>query len=135
MSRHTVRADWLGEQHAFLLRDRQGFPVATGEPLGANAADLLPMSLIGCSAYDAIGIALKQRQRVTALAVAAECEQDDDPPWRYQRIRLVYHFRGYDLSERALRRAVELAEGKYCAVYATLRDAVAIESVVEIENL
>jgi len=33
-----------------LLRGRNAFPIVMSQPDGANGADLLPLSLIGCAA-------------------------------------------------------------------------------------
>lgn len=131
MPTETVRANWLGEQ-VFLLKDHLGFPIVMTQPQGVSGADLLPLSLIGCAAWDVVAILKKQRQQVTALEVSAESERDDEPPWRFRRIRVVYHLTGKDLAADKVQRAIDLAQEKYCSIYATLRDAVVIESRYEI---
>ena len=95
-------------------------------------ADLLPLSLIGCAAWDVMSIVQKQRQQVTHLTVTAESERDPDPPWRFRKIRILYRFTGRDLSTQSIKRAIELTETKYCSIYATLRIAVDIRSEYEI---
>ncbi len=127
----TVRADWVEEQ-VFLLRDHFGYPVVMTHPMGVSGADLLPMSLIGCSAWDVVAILRKQRQNVTHLEVTAESERDDDPPWRFRKIRILYRITGSGLEPERVQRAIDLAEQKYCGVYATLREAVEISSQFEI---
>jgi len=59
---------------------------------------------------------------------------DEQPPWRFRRIRIHYKFTGRDLDEEYIRRAIELSETKYCATYATLRNCVEITSDYEIVN-
>jgi putative redox protein len=127
----TVRADWI-EGQVFLLRDRAGFPVVMTQPMGVNGADLLPLSLIGCTAWDVIAILKKQRQPVTRLEVTAESLRDEDPPWRYRKINILYKLAGEGLSPERVQRAIELSETKYCSIYATLRDVVEITSTFEI---
>lgn len=131
MATNTVRAEWVRDQ-MFLLTDRNQFPIVMTQPQGANGADLLPMSLIGCAAWDVISILQKQREAVTGLEVIAESEQDAEPPWRFRKIHIVYRVAGRDLSEEHVRRAVELSEQKYCSIFATLRACVEIDSRVEI---
>ena len=75
MPSETVQLDWISDQ-SFLLRDRSGFPVIMTQPMGVNGADLLPLSLIGCAAWDLIAILQKQRQQVSGLQVIAESERD-----------------------------------------------------------
>jgi putative redox protein len=126
-----VRADWV-EGQVFLLRDRGGFPVVMTQPMGVNGADLLPMSLIGCTSWDVIAILKKQRQQVTGLEVSAESERDDEPPWRFRKIRVLYKVSGRGLDPAKVRRAIELSETQYCSIYATLREVVEIRSEFEI---
>ncbi len=131
MPTETVRADWIDEQ-VFLLRDQFGFPVVMTQPMGVNGADLLPMSLIGCAAWDVVAILRKQRQQVTRLEVTAESQRDEAPPWRYRKIRILYKIGGRGLSPEKVQRAIDLSENNYCSIYATLRDVVEITSTFEI---
>lgn len=133
MASQTVRIDWIHD-HLFLMRDGSGFPIVMTQPLGVNAADLLPLSLIGCSVWDIITILQKQRQQVTSLQVTAESQRDDEPPWRFRKIHILYKFTGHNLNASAVERAIELSETKYCAVHATLRDVVELSSHYEIVN-
>ncbi len=131
MPTETVRVDWIRD-HTFLLRDRADFPITLTQPMGVNGADLLPLSLIGCAAWDVITILRKQRQTVTDLQVSAESERDDEPPWRFRKIHIRYKLIGRNLNADLVKRAIELSETKYCSVYATLRDAVELVSEYEI---
>ncbi len=129
----VVRVDWLGERE-FRLADRAGYAIRMSQPEGVNGADLLPLSLIGCAAWDVLGILVKQRQAVTRFAVEAASERDEAIPWRFRRIRITYRIEGRRLDESAVRRAIGLTEGKYCSVYATLKDAVELVSDFELSE-
>ncbi len=133
MSSETVTAQWLGDQ-AFLLKDHNGFPIVMAKPNGAAGADLLPLSLIGCIAWDVAAILKKQRKQVTRLEVSAECRRDEAPPWQFRSILITYRLHGQDLSEDRVRKAIELAQEKYCSVYVTLRPTVAITYAVELST-
>jgi len=123
--------DWIGDE-AFLGRDHRGFPVVMGRPVGVSAAAMLPLSLAGCTVWDVVSILRKQRQEISTVQVIAESDREDEAPWRFRRIRLCYRITGRNIDPKRVRRAIELSEEKYCAVYATLRDAVEIESDFEI---
>jgi putative redox protein len=127
----TVNLDWVRERQ-FVMRDRNGFPIVMDQPNGVNAADLLPLSLVGCSAYDVVAILEKQRQDVTDLSVTAESTRDPDPPWAFRKIHIHYKVSGCGLDAEKVSRAIELAEHKYCGVHATLKDVVEIKSDFEI---
>jgi len=131
MIAETVSLDWIRE-HQFLMHDRNGFPIVMDHPNGVNASDLLPLSLIGCSSYDVVAILEKQRQGVTDLAVTAESTRDPNPPWIFQKIHVHYKVSGRGLDKEKVSKAIELAEEKYCGVFATLRNAVEITSDFEI---
>ena len=131
MKTETVCVDWIRD-HLFLMQDRSGFPIVMTQPSGVNAADLLPLSVIGCAVWDIISILQKQRQPITGLHVSATSDRDDDPPWRFRKIQIHYQFTGPDLNEQHIKRAIELSENKYCSTHATLREAVEIVSEYEI---
>ena len=127
----TVQAEWI-DAGKFLLNDHFGFPVLMTQPDGVNGADLLPLSLIGCAAWDVIAILKKQRQQVTHFLVTADSEREPDPPWRFRRICIHYHITGKEINSEWVRRAIDLAETRYCSIYATLREVVEIVSEFDI---
>lgn len=127
----TVTLDWVRERQ-FIMHDRNGFPIVMDYPNGVNASDLLPLSLIGCSSYDVVAILEKQRQDVKDLAVSAESVRDPNPPWSFRSINIHYKVSGRGLKRDKVAKAIELAEEKYCGVYATLKDVVEITSDFEI---
>jgi putative redox protein len=132
MAKHTVRLEWLRE-NLFLLRDRRKHTLVMAPfPQGVNGSDLLPLSLIGCCAWDIMHLVKEKGVQVSGLEVSAESEQDDQPPWQFRRILVHYRFRGSDLIEEDLRHLVQLGENQYCSLYATLRNCVEIITEVEI---
>jgi putative redox protein len=131
MGVETVQAQWV-EEKVFLLKDHHGFPIVMTQPNGVLGADLLPLSLIGCAAWDVMDMLKKQRQQVTALQVFADSEREEEAPWRFTRICIRYKISGHDIRPEAVERAVALTEGKYCSIYATLRAAIELVSQVEI---
>ena len=133
MHTQSVRVDWI-ERQVFLLQDQFGFPIVMTQPMGVNGADLLPLSLIGCSAWDVLSILQKQRQAVTRLEVVAESEREDDPPWRFLKIRILYGSGGRGVNASQIRKAIDLTENKYCSTYATLRQAIELLSEFEISE-
>ena len=131
MLTETVNLDWVRKRQ-FLMHDHYGFPIVMDQPNGVSAADLLPLSLIGCSSYDVTAILEKQRQKVTDLSVTAESTRDPDPPYTFLKIHVHYKVSGYELDPGKVAKAIELAEGKYCGVFSTLKNAVEITSDFEI---
>lgn len=127
MISETVSLEWIQERQ-FIMHDHNGFPIIMDHPNGVSASDLLPLSLIGCSSYDVVAILEKQRQKITNVSVSAESVRDPDPPWTFRKIHVHYKVSGRGLDKEKVAKAIELAEEKYCGVFATLRNAVEIVS-------
>lgn len=121
-----VTLRWTGEDLQFVAATGYGAEVAVGgDPTGSGAkpSDLLPASLAACTAYDVVVILRKQRQELRAMTVAVTSTQDPDPPWAFRAIHMAFELTGRIEEQRAAR-AIDLAEGKYCSVAATLRPVV-----------
>jgi putative redox protein len=127
------RLVWSGEGQEYEGFTAWGAPVAIGEAggLGAKPADLLPLSLAACTAYDVVVILRKQRQDLRALEVVTTTEQEPDPPWTFIRIHQHFVLTG-DIEDHKASRAIELAESKHCAVAASLRSTVRLTHSHEI---
>lgn len=131
------RLVWL-ENEQFVAYDGAGYPIVVGPQgtqiaVAAKPSDLLLMALASCTAVDVVRILAKQRQALTGLEILVRGTQDAEPPWRFTDIHLVYRLRGRDLKPEAVHKAIELAEGKYCSVAASLRPQVRITWESEIE--
>lgn len=131
MATDTVHLDWTPEEQ-FILSDNDDHRIVMKKPKGVKPSDLMAMALIGCSSYDVVEILQKQRQDLRELKVTAESVQDDDPPWRFRKIHIHYRAIGRDIDPEKLRKAIEISEGKYCSVYATLKDAIEITHDFEV---
>lgn len=131
MATDTVHLDWTPKGQ-FILSDNDDHQIVMKKPKGVKPSDLMAMALIGCSSYDVVEILQKQRQDLRELKVTAESVQDDDPPWRFRKIHIHYQAIGRNIDPEKLRTAIELSEGKYCSVYATLKDAIEITHAFEV---
>ena len=130
----SVQVKWL-EGRQFVGVDSTAHSVVISSPadgIGMKPSELLLVSLAGCTAYDVVGILEKKRQKLLGLTVEVSGEQEADPPWTFRRIHTIYRLRG-ELTEKAVKQAIELSESKYCSVAATLRAAAELtwEFVIE----
>lgn len=100
---------------------------------GAKPSDLLPPSLAACTAYDVVAILRTQRQALRELDAVVTSEQDADPPWTFRTIHVPLVLTG-EIDPRKAERAIDLAEGRYCAVAARLRDVVELTHTFEIRG-
>jgi putative redox protein len=95
--------------------------------------EALLISLGGCTGMDVISILRKKKQRVTRFHINLRGTQAEDFPHRFTRIELEYVVRGWDISDQAVARAIELSQTKYCSVKATLNCEVAYTYRIEQE--
>jgi putative redox protein len=130
-----ARLRWTGDRLQFVGRTGCGDLVPVGgDPggPGAKPSDLLPISLAACTAYDVVVILQKQRQDLQGLEAVITSTQDTDPPWTFRAIDIEWVVTG-TVDRRKAKRAVEIAEGKYCAVAATIASVVTLSHSVRIE--
>ena len=130
-----VTLAWTGDRLQFVGTTAYGKGVLVGgdrEGPGAKPSDLLPLSLAACTAYDVVEILRKQRQDLHRLDVTVHSTQDPDPPWTFRAIDIEWIVTG-TVDRHKAERAVEIAEGRYCAVAATIGAVVDLSHSVRIE--
>jgi len=107
-----------------------------GENRGPTPVEVLLAAIGTCSAIDVLAVLKKKKQKVSAYRI--EVEGDRLPPGTYPRpftaIVIRHIVTGVDIDSAAVKRAVELSDGKYCSVIATLRAAPKVTSEFVIEE-
>ncbi len=140
-SRETERASVALSEGMHFVGDADGHRVDIdaaesegGKDLGARPMRLLLLGLAGCTAIDVISILRKQRQRVSDLRVEVSGNRASEHPRVYENIELLYKVRGEGVNPRAVERAIELSETRYCSATAMLGAVAGITSRYEIED-
>jgi putative redox protein len=87
---------------------------------GASPVETVLSALGACSGMDVVSILAKKRQDVAAYRVEVTGTQRDEYPQVYSEVVMIHEFDGRDLSEAAIRRAIELSALKYCPVNAMI---------------
>lgn len=105
-----------------------------GHNAGFRPLEMLLMGLAGCTAMDVISILRKKKQEVSAFEVEVEGIQVEEHPKYYGTINVVFRVTGRGVDERAVARAIELSETKYCGASAMLREKAQINSRYEISE-
>ena len=105
-----------------------------GGGTGFSPMELLLVSLAGCTAMDVISILKKKRQDVTGFEVRAHGLRADDHPKIYTDITLEYVVRGHGVDPKAIERAIELSETKYCSVAGMLKKAANVTTTFRVEE-
>ena len=99
-----------------------------GTHSGPSPTELVLIGLAGCTAMDVVSIMEKKRQPITNLQVKAEVERAENHPKVFTNIHLEYIAYGTGISDKALERAIELSEKRYCSVQAMLKKTAEISS-------
>lgn len=122
----TARVKWVdglqfvgesGTGHAIVM---DGDKEAGGNNTGMRPMELLLIGLGGCSGMDVASILQKKKQQVTNIDINIKGEKADSYPKKFTEIGIEFIVSGKNLSEEAVKRAVELSMEKYCSVKATL---------------
>jgi len=105
-----------------------------GGGTGFSPIELVLVGLAGCTAMDVISILKKKHQDVTGFEVRAHGLRADDHPKIYTDITLEYVVRGHGVDPKAIERAIELSETKYCSVAGMLKKAANITTTFRVEE-
>ena len=105
---------------------------AGGSDLGPRPKKLMLTALAGCTGVDVVMILKKMKVEYEALNIIVEGELTEDHPKHYNKMKIVYQFKGTDLPQAKLEKAVKLSEEKYCGVSAVYKHAVEMETEVRI---
>jgi putative redox protein len=109
--------------HAIVM---DGDPEVGGHDAGLRPMELLLVGLGGCSGMDVISILKKKKQEVTSLKINLKGQKAENYPKKFTDIVIEFILSGRNISEEAVKRAVELSMNKYCSVKATLEGAAKI---------
>lgn len=125
---------FIGESESGHALVMDADPSAGGRNTGPKPMELLLISSGGCSGMDIISVLKKKRQEITGLEIQVKGEKAGDYPMKFTDITLKFIVRGRNISESAVKRAVELSMTKYCSVKATLEGTANIRYSYKIIN-
>jgi len=103
-----------------------------GRNLGPRPKPLLLVALAGCTGMDVISILGKMRVSPEYFNVRVDAGMTEEHPKYYDRIHLIYEFRGQDLPMDKLEKAVNLSQERYCGVSVMLGKAARLTHEIRI---
>ena len=129
-----IKVKWI-DGLQFVATDSAGHSIVMdapkqsgGEGTGFSPMQLLLVALGGCTGMDVVHIMGKQRQQISGLEVLVSGKRVEEPPRVYNNIQVEYRIRGEGIEEKAVQRAIQLSEDKYCSVGATLKTKAEVRS-------
>ncbi|MDD2411565.1 MAG: OsmC family protein [Bacteroidales bacterium] len=137
--KHKVETNWIGNMafesqlgdHKIMLDVNSEKGV---DDKGPRPKELLLSALGGCTAMDVISILKKMRVEVDYFNVAIEADLSEEHPKVYTKMHLIYQFKGDNLNEQTLKKAIDLSQDKYCGVSAMFRKAMELTYEIQILN-
>jgi putative redox protein len=107
--------------------DIDGAPAIGGHGEGVRPMQMLIMGLGGCSGIDVVLILKKQKQIIEDLKIELDAERfEDQEPALFKKIHVTFNFKGAELNDKRVKRAVALSMDKYCSVAKILEETAEI---------
>lgn len=103
-----------------------------GSDLGPRPKKLMLTALAGCTGVDVIMILKKMKVEPEAFNVIVEADVTEEHPKHYNKMKVIYQFKGKDLPAQKLEKAVKLSEEKYCGVTAVYKKAMEVETEIRV---
>ncbi|WP_229797144.1 OsmC family protein [Arenibacter certesii] len=132
MTNH-ITTKWLGNM-AFESNNPSGnnliidiAPEDGGEGQGYRPKALMLSSLAGCSGLDVASLMKKMKLEVEEFRIETIADITEEHPKYYDKVTIEYHFKGANLEEKKLQRAVDLSIEKYCGVMEMFRKFAELE--------
>ena len=123
---HKIATDWKGEM-AYEVETVGGklmldaTPDADGNAKGITPKYLMLVSLAGCTSMDVTSLLEKMRAQVADFKVEVEGNLTEEHPKYYDKVKMVYKFKGEDLQKDKIEKAVKLSVDRYCGVFEMFR--------------
>lgn len=116
---------WVDELTFEGHQDGQIVGMSVGDPAGGRGRGVRPKGLLltalgGCTGMDVVSILQKMRVPVEGLDIQVSADTTREHPRVFKSIHVRYVFRGGDLPQDKLARAVTLSQERYCGVSAML---------------
>lgn len=135
-----ARVKWLeglafvGESasgHAVMM---DGAPEHGGRNIGIRPMEMLLLGMGGCTAFDVMSMLKKSRQNVIDCEVNIDAERAETEPKVFTRIHAHFIITGKEISEKHVKRAVQLSAEKYCSASIMLGKVAEISHDYEIRE-
>ena len=133
MSRPPIESTltWLGDLRFRAVTGQNEITFDSDSQAGPSPPQAVAMALAGCMAIDLADIVIKGRHPLTGLEARIVGERAPDPPRRFISFTLHFVVAG-DVPAHAIERAIQLSRDKYCSVWHSLRQDIALVTTFEV---
>ncbi|MBF0358749.1 MAG: OsmC family protein [Magnetococcales bacterium] len=103
-----------------------------GRDMGIRPMELLLIGMGGCASIDVLNILRKGRHKVSDCVAEIKGLRAETEPKVYTEISIEFTVTGTDIPAKAVERAIQLSEEKYCSASAMLGKTAQIKSSYKI---
>jgi len=103
-----------------------------GDDTGTRPKVLMLTALAGCTGMDVVSVLKKMRVEIEDLQIIVEGDLTEEHPKYYERMHVIYQFKGKNLPIEKLEKAVNLSEEKYCGVSALYKKAIPVTTEIRV---
>ncbi len=103
-----------------------------GTDRGPRPKPLMLVALAGCTAMDVISILKKMRVSPDTFNVKVEGDLTEEHPKHFEKMHIIYEFKGKNLPEDKIEKAINLSQERYCGVSYNYRNAFEISFEIKI---
>ncbi|HOO85462.1 MAG TPA: OsmC family protein [Prolixibacteraceae bacterium] len=107
-------------------------PESGGSDKGPRPKMLMLTSLAGCTGMDVVMILKKMKIEPEEFNVRVDGFLTEDYPKYYEKMHIIYEFKGDNLPLEKLKKAIELSQEKYCGVSAVYRKAIELSYEIKL---
>jgi putative redox protein len=107
-------------------------PEVGGQDLGVRPKELMLTAVAGCTGMDVVSILKKMRVELSFFNVKVEANMTEEHPKHFDEMKLIYQFKGNNLDEAKLKKAVELSMERYCGVSVVYKKAMPVTYAIEV---
>ena len=123
---------WTGEGLQFGVTSARIATIVDGNSTaGASPVQMLVIGLAACMGMDVLDIVQKGRHPLTAFRTSIVAERQQRVPHRLTKASIHFHLHGA-VPEAAVERAIALSRDKYCSVWHSLREDIALDTAYTI---
>lgn len=134
---HKATMTWNGDGYSFDATTGGGYELRIGvdeegQPVGAQAKELVCLGLGACSGSNLVTLMRKMRQQVERITVSVEAEQAEEDPQVFTHVITRYTLYGKGIDPAKVEKALGYIEEKYCGVLHMVNKTAKTEYAFEI---
>ena len=135
--KQRIETNWKGEMQFDVtlsghVLTMDAAPAVGGKDKGPRPKELMVASLAGCTGMDVISILKKMRVEVEDFNITIEADLTEEHPKYYDKMHIIYQFKGKDLDPEKLKKAVDLSQDRYCGVSAVYKKVMELTYEIKI---